>query len=168
MALAQATRLGHYEIISFIGAGGMGEVYKARDLRLQRDVALKVLPASFQHDAERQLRLRREAKAVAALNHPHICTLHDVGHDNDADFLVLEYLEGTTLAARLARGPLPFDEVIGCAIEVAEALAEAHRLGLIHRDLKPSNIMLTAQGAKLLDFGLAKAWARRTGGTAPR
>ena len=159
MALAQATRLGHYEIISFIGAGGMGEVYKARDLRLQRDVALKILPALYRHDAERQLRLRREAKAVAALNHPHICTLHDVGHDNDADFLVLEYLEGTTLAARLSRGPLPDDEVIGCGIEVAEALAEAHRLGLIHRDLKPSNIMLTAQGAKLLDFGLAKAWA---------
>jgi eukaryotic-like serine/threonine-protein kinase len=159
MALAQASRLGHYEIISFIGAGGMGEVYKARDLRLQRDVALKVLPASFRHDAERQLRLRREAKAVAALNHPHICTLHDVGHDNDADFLVLEYLEGTTLAVRLTRGPLPYDEVIGYGIEVAEALAEAHRLGLIHRDLKPSNIMLTAQGAKLLDFGLAKAWA---------
>jgi serine/threonine protein kinase len=158
MALPAGARLGPYEIVSPAGAGGMGEVYKARDTRLDRTVAIKVLPATLAGDPERRARFEREARAVAALSHPHICTLHDIGRDNGVDYLVMEHLEGETLADRLARtkGPLPLDEALRTAIEVSDALDRTHRAGITHRDLKPANIMLTRTGAKLLDFGIAK------------
>jgi Tol biopolymer transport system component/predicted Ser/Thr protein kinase len=159
-SLPAGTRLGRYEITGPLGAGGMGEVYKATDTGLQRTVAIKVLPVSFRDDPEKRKRFEREAHAVAALNHPHICTVHDVGHDGAVDFLVMEYLEGTTLAVRLERGRLPLDQTLTIAIQIAGALDKAHRAGIVHRDLKPSNIMLTKSGAKLLDFGLAKLNAR--------
>ena len=170
MTLSAGVRLGPYEIVAPIGAGGMGEVYRARDTRLDRTVAIKVLPASFSSDAVARERFDREARSIAALNHPHICTLYDVRHevvsgaDSPVDFLVMEYLEGETLAARLARGPLPANLVLRHAIEIAEALDKAHRHGIVHRDLKPGNVMLTKAGAKLLDFGLAKASASGTPG----
>ncbi len=154
--LATGTRLGPYEILEPIGAGGMGEVYKARDTRLDRTVAVKVLPSNLAADTERRQRFEREARAVAALNHPHICTLHDIGRQDGVDFLVMEFLEGETLAARLAGGPLPLDQLLRRGVETADALAQAHRKSVYHRDLKPANIMLTKAGAKLLDFGLAK------------
>jgi Tol biopolymer transport system component/predicted Ser/Thr protein kinase len=150
------TRLGPYEIVARIGAGGMGEVYKATDTRLGRTVAIKVLPAHVAADPALRARLEREAKAISSLNHPHICTLYDVGHQDGTDFLVMEYLEGDTLATRLARGPLPLAQALQTGIEIADALDKAHRKGIVHRDLKPGNIMLTGSGAKLLDFGLAK------------
>ena len=156
MSLAAGTRLGPYEITSPIGAGGMGEVYKARDTRLGRTVAIKVLPQTAAADAERRSRFEREAKTIGALNHPHICTLHDVGDHDGSMFLVMEHVAGETLAARLRKGPLPLEQAIVAATEIADALAAAHRLGVIHRDLKPGNVMLTKAGAKLLDFGLAK------------
>jgi eukaryotic-like serine/threonine-protein kinase len=156
MAIPAGTRLGPYEILSAIGAGGMGEVYKARDTRLERTVAIKVLPAHLADQPEVRERFEREAKTIASLNHPHICTLYDVGHQDGTDFLVMEYLEGETLATRLLKGPLPLDQVSRCAIEIADALDKAHRKGITHRDLKPGNIMLTKNGSKLLDFGLAK------------
>jgi len=156
MTLGRGTRLGPYEILSAIGAGGMGEVYRARDTRLDRTVAIKVLPGHVSGDPALHERFEREARSVAALNHPHICTLHDVGRQDGTDFIVLEYLEGETLAARLAKGPLPLDQVLAIAVQIADALNKAHRAGVIHRDLKPGNIMLTKSGAKLLDFGLAK------------
>ncbi|MDO8681049.1 MAG: protein kinase [Acidobacteriota bacterium] len=165
MTLSAGMRLGPYEIVAPIGAGGMGEVYRARDTRLDRTVAIKVLPANFSSDAVARERFDREARSIAALNHPHICTLYDVRHEvvsgaeSPIDFLVMEYLEGETLAARLARGPLPANLVLRHAIEIAEALDRAHRHGIVHRDLKPGNVMLTKAGAKLLDFGLAKASA---------
>ena len=135
----------------------MGQVYRATDTRLNRTVAIKVLPPTLATDAHSRARFDREAKAIAGLSHPHICTLHDVGHQEDVDFLVMEYLEGETLAARLEKGPLPLDQALNCSIEIADALATAHRHGIIHRDLKPSNVILTkGGGAKLLDFGLAK------------
>jgi serine/threonine protein kinase len=137
----------------------MGEVYKARDSRLDRTVAIKVLPADRAGDPQFRERFEREARAVAALNHPHICTLHDVGRQGDTSFLVMEHLEGETLAARIARGPLPWEQGVRLAVEIASALAAAHRAGIVHRDLKPANVMLTKAGAKLLDFGLAKAGA---------
>jgi serine/threonine protein kinase/Tol biopolymer transport system component len=143
-------------VISAIGAGGMGEVYKARDTRLDRSVAIKVLPAHLSDDPDFRARFDREARVISTLSHPNICTLHDVGSDRDVDFLVMEYLEGETLAERLARGALPIDQVLRYAIEIAAALDRAHRSGIVHRDLKPGNIMLTKTGAKLLDFGLAK------------
>jgi Tol biopolymer transport system component len=155
MILAGA-RLGPYEVVSPLGAGGMGEVYKARDTRLDRTVALKVLSAGVDHDADRQERFRREARAVSRLTHPHICTLYDVGEQNGVAYLVMEYLAGGTLAHRLLRGPLPLEEVLQIGGELADALDAAHREGLTHRDLKPANIMLTPSGAKILDFGLAK------------
>jgi eukaryotic-like serine/threonine-protein kinase len=157
MAQSAGTRLGPYEIVGPLGAGGMGEVYKARDTRLDRTVAIKVLPARFAADPQFRERFDREARAVAALNHPHICTLYDVGHQDGTDFLVMEYLEGETLATRLAHGALPLGQALRFAIEVADALDKAHRSGIFHRDLKPGNIMLLKSGAKLLDFGLAKA-----------
>src|ERR1700680_4271998 len=157
MALAPGTRLGPYEIAAPLGAGGMGEVYRARDTRLERTVAIKILSSHLSDDATLRQRFEREAKAISSLNHPHICVLHDVGHQGDTDFLVMEYLEGETLAARLEKGPLPLDQVLRYAIEIADALDRAHRQGVVHRDLKPGNIMLTKSGAKLLDFGLAKA-----------
>lgn len=156
MGLESGTRLGPYEIVAAIGAGGMGEVYRARDPRLGRDVAIKVLPPDVAADPERRERFEREARAVAALNHPHICTLHDVGHQDGVDFLVMEYVEGETLAARLTKGRLPLDQTLKHAIEIAVALDAAHRHGIVHRDLKPANVMITKGGVKLLDFGLAK------------
>jgi serine/threonine protein kinase/Tol biopolymer transport system component len=149
-------RLGPYEILSSIGAGGMGEVYRAKDTRLNRIVAIKVLPAHLADRAELRERFEREAKAISSLNHPHICTLYDVGHQDGIDYLVMEYVEGETLAARLAKGPMPLEQVLQYAIEIADALDKAHRKGVTHRDLKPGNIMLTKSGSKLLDFGLAK------------
>src|ERR1700730_12467380 len=156
MTILPGRRLGPYEILSNIGAGGMGEVYKARDTRLDRIVAIKVLPGHLADRAELRERFDREAKAIASLNHPHICTLYDTGHQDDTAFLVMEYLEGETLAQRWQKGPLPLDQVLKYAIEIADALDKAHRKGITHRDLKPGNIMLTKSGAKLLDFGLAK------------
>jgi dienelactone hydrolase len=160
MALPPGTKLGPYEILSVAGAGGMGEVYRARDTRLDRIVAIKVLPEALLRDPGRRQRLEREARAVSSLSHPHICTLHDVGHQETShgpvDYLVMEHLEGETLAGRLQRGPLPPDQALRTALEIADALDTAHRQGIIHRDLKPGNIMLTRTGAKLLDFGLAK------------
>src|SRR6202163_3522771 len=156
MAILPGKRLGPYEILSAIGAGGMGEVYKARDTRLDRIVAIKVLPPHLADRAELRERFEREAKTIASLNHPHICTLYDTGHQDDIDFLVMEYLEGETLAQRLVKGSLPLEQVLRYAIEIADALDKAHRKGITHRDLKPGNIMLTKSGTKLLDFGLAK------------
>jgi serine/threonine protein kinase/Tol biopolymer transport system component len=156
MALASGTKLGPYEIQSPLGAGGMGEVYRARDTRLGRDVAIKVLPAHLSSDPDLRQRMEREARAISSLNHPHICTLHDVGSQEGIDFLVMEYLEGETLADRLHRGSPPLDEALKIGIQVAEALDKAHRRGIVHRDLKPANIMLTKNGPKLMDFGLAK------------
>ena len=157
MALSAGTRLGPYEIVAALGAGGMGEVYKARDSRLDRTVAIKVLPAHLSGNPDLKQRFEREAKAISSLNHQNICTLFDVGHQDGTDFLVMEYLEGETLADRLRRGPLPIEQVITVGIEIADALDKAHLQGLVHRDLKPGNIMLTRAGAKLMDFGLAKA-----------
>src|SRR5438034_5985896 len=152
MPLAPGTRLGPYEISSPLGAGGMGEVYRARDTRLERAVAIKILPAELSSSAQLKMRFEREAKTISQLNHPHICTLYDVG-DN---YLVMELLEGETLADKLAKGPLPLDQVLRYGIQIAEALDKAHKAGVIHRDLKPGNVMITKSGAKLLDFGLAK------------
>jgi len=158
MSIAAGTRLGPYEIVSRIGAGGMGEVWRARDTRLERDVAIKVLPASLAHDPQFRLRFEREAKTISQLNHPNICQIHDVGESpqDHTSYLVMELLEGESLADRLTRGVLPFSEVLRYGAQIAEALAAAHRAGITHRDLKPGNIMLTRSGAKLLDFGLAK------------
>jgi eukaryotic-like serine/threonine-protein kinase len=157
MALSPGTRLGPYEIVSALGAGGMGEVYKARDSRLDRTVAIKVLPAALAADAEFRDRFDREARAVSQLDHPHICALYDIGQDQSTAFLVMQYLEGETLESRLKTGALPLDQALKTAVEIASALDSAHRCGIIHRDLKPGNVMLTKGGAKLLDFGLAKA-----------
>src|ERR1700730_3025376 len=156
MTILPGRRLGPYEILSAIGAGGMGEVYKARDTRLDRTVAIKVLPTHLADRAELRERFEREAKTIASLNHPHICTLFDTGDQDEIDFLVMEYIEGETLAQRLVKGALPIQQVLQYAIEIADALDKAHRKGITHRDLKPANIMLTKSGAKLLDFGLAK------------
>ncbi|HJT17792.1 MAG TPA: serine/threonine-protein kinase, partial [Thermoanaerobaculia bacterium] len=153
MTIAPGSRLGPYEILSPIGAGGMGEVWKARDTRLDRSVAVKVLPAGFAQNAQLRLRFEREAKTISQLDHPHICTLFDVGDD----YLVMEFLEGESLADRLTRGPLPLGEVLRLGTQIAQALDRAHRAGIVHRDLKPGNIMLTKSGAKLLDFGLARS-----------
>src|SRR5688572_893620 len=186
MSLAPGTRLGPYEVVSSIGAGGMGQVYKARDTRLNRPVALKVILAAVAADPDMRERFEREARAISALDHPHVCMLYDVcrevpsaGGDEPLSFLVMQYLEGETLADRIARGaklasdpgkppsgsqlsttlsrgPLSFDTAIQYGIEIAQALEAAHRRGIVHRDLKPGNIMLTRSGTKLLDFGLAK------------
>ena len=156
MALQPGARLGPYEIASLLGAGGMGEVYRARDTRLDRTVAIKVLPADLAGRPDLRQRLEREARAISALNHPHICVLHDLGRQDGIDYLVMEYLEGETLADRLKRGALPLEQALRHAIEIAEALDRAHRQGIVHRDLKPGNVMITKSGAKLLDFGLAK------------
>jgi len=134
----------------------MGEVYRAKDTRLDRTVAIKILPAQFSNDPARKQRFEREARAISALNHANICTLHDVGSQGGIDYLVIEYVEGESLAQRLTKGPLPLDQVLKVGREIADALDRAHRAGIIHRDLKPGNIMLTKSGAKLLDFGLAR------------
>jgi len=159
MSLIAGTKLGPYEIQSPVGAGGMGEVYRATDTRLNRTVAIKVLPRHLSDNSEAKLRFDLEARAISALSHPNICTLHDIGHQDGTDFLVMEFLEGETLAARLAKGPLPTELVLKHGIEICEGLERAHRSGVVHRDLKPGNIMLTKAGAKLMDFGLAKAVA---------
>src|SRR5580658_8219458 len=157
MALASGSKLGPYEILSKLGAGGMGEVYRARDTRLDRDVAVKILPSHLSENAEAKQRFDREARTISSLNHSNICTLYDVGHQDGIDFLVMEYLEGETLADRLRKGPLPIEQVFRYGIEICDGLEKAHRSGVVHRDLKPGNIMLTKSGAKLMDFGLAKA-----------
>jgi len=164
MPLSAGTRLGPYEILSALGAGGMGEVYRARDTRLDRTVAIKVLPESFAADPLFRERFDREARAISQLTHPHICTLYDVGEQQGTAYLVMEYLEGETLADRLKTGALPLDDALKNAIQIADALDKAHRAGLVHRDLKPGNVMLTKAGAKLLDFGLAKATAPAVAG----
>jgi eukaryotic-like serine/threonine-protein kinase len=156
MPLATGSRLGPYEIVAPIGAGGMGEVYKATDTRLGRDVAVKVLPAHMASSPELRQRLEREAKTISQLSHSHICTLHDIGHQDGTDYLVMELLDGETLADRLAKGALPMEQALKIGIEIAGALEAAHKSGIVHRDLKPGNIMLTRSGVKLLDFGLAK------------
>ena len=159
MPIQAGSRLGPYELTAPIGAGGMGEVWRGKDTRLDRSVAVKILPAAFAEDEERRQRFEREAKAISSLNHPHICTLFDVGHEGDAHFLVMELLEGEVLADRLQKGPLPLDQVVKLGAQVAEALSAAHKQGIVHRDLKPGNVVLTKTGAKLVDFGLARTGA---------
>src|SRR6059036_3729079 len=149
--------LGPYEVVAPLGEGGMGEVYRAKDTRLGREVAVKVLPQHLSESPEVRARFEREARTVSSLNHPHICTLHDVGQEGTTDYLVMELVEGETLAARLERGALPVSEVLRLGIQIADALDRAHRAGVVHRDLKPGNVMLTKSGAKLMDFGLARA-----------
>jgi eukaryotic-like serine/threonine-protein kinase len=158
MALTPGSVLGRYEVSELLGSGGMGEVYRGVDTRLNRAVAIKVLTPSGASDPLERARFEREAQVISSLNHPHICTLYDVGHQDGVDFLVMECLEGETLEHRLRRGPMSIDDALRCAIDVADALDQAHRNGVIHRDLKPGNIMLTKSGAKLLDFGLAQPW----------
>ena len=153
MALTSGTKLGPYEIQSPLGAGGMGEVYRARDTRLGRDVAIKVLPSHLSSDPDLKARFEREAKAISALSHPHICHLYDIGVQDGTDYLVMELLDGETLADRLKKGPVPLKQALQYGIEIAEALEKAHSNGIVHRDLKPGNDMLTKSGAKLLDFG---------------
>src|ERR1700683_2041912 len=156
MALTAGTRLGPYEIQSPLGAGGMGEVYRARDTRLERTVAIKVLNAQLVASTELRARFEREARVISQLQHPHICVLHDVGNEGPIDYLVMEFLQGESLAERLRKGPLAPEPVLTIAIEIADALEKAHRAGVVHRDLNPASVMLTKSGAKLLDFGLAK------------
>ncbi len=157
MGLTSGTKLGPYEIVSPLGAGGMGEVYRARDTRLERDVAVKVLPANLSSDPSLQQRLEREAKAVSKLSHPHICTLHDIGHQDGVDFLVMELVEGETLEQRLIKGPLPPEQTLRFAAQIADALAKAHKLGITHRDLKPSNVMLTKTGRQADGFWVGES-----------
>ncbi len=159
MSLTAGTRLGPYEILAPIGVGGMGEVYRARDTRLERTVAVKVLSQELSSSEEMRQRFEREAKAISRLSHPHICALYDVGREGETEFLVMEYLEGETLAARLRKGPLPLEQTLQLGFEITQALDAAHRQGIIHRDLKPLNVMLTKSGVKLLDFGLARVIA---------
>ena len=166
MSLTTGTKLGPYEITGAVGAGGMGEVYRARDTRLGRDVAIKVLPEAFAKDAVLKERFEREAKTISSLNHPNICTLYDVGHQNGTDFLVMELLEGESLSQRLVKGALTVAETLRIGMEMADALERAHRQGIVHRDLKPGNIVLTKSGAKLLDFGLAKPQGLAVAGSA--
>jgi serine/threonine protein kinase len=164
LPLSSGTSLGPYQITEPLGAGGMGEVYRARDTRLDRSVAIKVLPGHLAANPELRQRFEREARAVSSLNHPHICTLYDIGNQDGLDYLVMELIEGESLADRVAKGPLPADQMLRYATQIANALDKAHRAGIVHRDLKPGNIMITKSGAKLLDFGLAKV---RAGGAAP-
>jgi eukaryotic-like serine/threonine-protein kinase len=159
MALVSGARLGPYEVVALLGAGGMGEVYKARDMRLERAVAIKVLPQRLSASPETRQRFEREARTISQLSHPHICALYDVGREGETEYLVMEYLEGETLAERLAKGQLPLEQTLRYGQEIADALDKAHRQGIVHRDLKPGNVMLTKSGVKLLDFGLAKAIA---------
>jgi len=163
MTVASGTRLGPYEITAPLGSGGMGEVYRAKDMRLERMVAVKILPAHLSSDPIRKQRFEREAKSISGLNHPHICVLYDVGHQDGVDFLVMECVEGETLAKRLEKGPLPVEQIVKYGAQIADALDAAHRSGIVHRDLKPGNIMLTSTGAKLLDFGLARPTAPQVG-----
>ena len=162
MPLNPGRQLGPYEILSPIGAGGMGEVYKATDTRLDRTVAIKVLPEHVASDPDLKQRFEREAKTISSLNHPHICTLYDIGEHEGTYFLVMEYLEGETLAARIARGPLPLADAVQHMLVLLGALQVLHGLGLVHRDLKPANVFLTPHALKLLDFGLARPVTRTT------
>src|SRR5579864_913125 len=155
--LAAGTRLGPYEIIAPIGQGGMGEVYRARDTRLDRLVAVKTVRSDLAQSQEARERFEREARTISRLSHRHICALYDVGHAEGIEYLVMELLEGETLAKMIAKGPLPIAKALGLGVEIAGALSAAHRQGIVHRDLKPSNLMVTKDGVKLLDFGLAKA-----------
>src|SRR5205807_4094467 len=157
MALTSGIRLGPYEILAPLGAGGMGEVYRARDTRLDRTVAIKILPSHLSENPILRQRFEREAKAISSLNHQHICVLYDIGNQDGIQFLVMECVEGETLAKRLEKGPLPLEQMLKYGTQIADALDKAHRTGVVHRDLKPGNVMLTGSGAKLLDFGLAKA-----------
>jgi len=166
-SLTRGMRLGVFDIENIVGAGGMGEVYRARDTRLDRHVAIKVLSPDAASDPRGRARFAHEARAIARLSHPRICALHEMGHHDGVDFLVMEYLEGETLGARLRKGPMPLTQAIRTAVEIAEALAAAHAQGIVHRDLKPSNVMLTAGGAKLLDFGLARLRAPAVQGLSP-
>ena len=173
MPLSPGARLGPYEIVTLLGSGGMGEVYRARDTRLDRTVAIKVLPEALAADPQFRTRFDREARTISQLDHPHICALHDVGEQDGVAYLVMQYLEGETLAARLERtttghppgSGLAFDRALTIAIEIVSALDKAHRAGVIHRDLKPGNVMLTGTGAKLLDFGIAKSQAPAVAGS---
>ena len=164
MALASGTKLGPYEILNPLGAGGMGEVYRAKDTRLDRTVAIKVLPSHLSSDPELKQRMEREAKAISALQHPNICTLYDIGTQDGTDFLVMEYLEGQTLAERLEKGPLPVEQVLKIGTEIAQALDKAHQQGIIHRDLKPANIMLTKSRRKADGLWSGKAQNLHRGG----
>ena len=166
-SLARGMRLGVFDVESFVGAGGMGEVYRAHDTRLDRHVAIKVLSPDAATDPRGRARFAYEARAIARLSHPRICALHEMGHQDGVDFLVMEYLEGETLAARLRKGPMPLTQALRTAVEIAQALAAAHAQGIVHRDLKPSNVMLTSGGAKLLDFGLARLRAPAGSATSP-
>jgi serine/threonine protein kinase len=166
MSLTAGTKLGPYEVIAPLGAGGMGEVYRARDTRLDRTVAIKILPLHLSDNPEAKQRFEREARTISSLNHPHICVLHDVGSQNGTDYLVMEYVQGETLEARLQKGPMPLKQALDCGMQICDALEKAHRAGIVHRDLKPGNIMLAASGAKLLDFGLAKPAAGLLGAQA--
>ena len=161
MALTNGTKLGPYQIDAPIGAGGMGEVYRARDTRLRRIVALKILP-TLSASSDLRERFVREARAISALTHPNICALYDIGHENGTDYIVMQYLEGKTLAERIAHGPLPLSETLRYGIEIAEALQHAHRGDVVHRDLKPGNVVITHGGAKLVDFGLAQILQNNT------
>src|SRR5271169_7077089 len=156
MGITSGAKLGPYEIVSPLGAGGMGEVYRARDTRLDRTVAIKILPGHLSSNPEAKQRFEREARTISSLNHPNICVLHDVGSQDGTSYLVMEYVDGETLDSRLQKGPLPLKQALECGVQICDALEKAHRAGIVHRDLKPGNIMLTASGAKLLDFGLAK------------
>src|SRR5215467_10737934 len=159
MALAIGTQLGSHEITALLGFGGMGHVYRARDLKLKREVAIKILPEEFAQDPDRISRFQREAEVLASLSHPNIAGIHDLAEANGSRYLVLELVEGETLADRIARGPLPVEEALPIAIQICEALETAHDKGIIHRDLKPANVKLTPDGkVKVLDFGLAKAF----------
>src|SRR2546422_3661765 len=155
--------ISHYRVVEKLGGGGMGVVYKAEDTRLRRFVALKFLPDEVARDPQALARFQREAKAISSLNHPHICVLYDVGQQDGMDYLVMECVEGETLAKRLEKGPLPLDQALKYGAQIADALDKAHGKGVVHRDLKPGNIMLTPSGAKLLDFGLARIAAPLTG-----
>src|SRR5271155_4909316 len=156
MPLSAGDKLGPYEILDALGSGGMGEVYRARDSRLGRIVAIKVLPERLSQNVELRQRLEQEARTVSRLSHPNICTLHDIGHHEGTDFLVLEFVEGQTLRQLLAGGIPAMRDVISIAVQIAEGLAKAHELGVIHRDLKPENIIVSPEAVKILDFGLAK------------
>src|SRR6516164_1542114 len=165
MALTIGTQLGSHEITALLGKGGMGEVYRARDLKLKREVAIKILPDEFASDSDRVTRFQREAEVLASLNHPNIAAIHELEETNGTRYLVLELVEGETLADRIARGPIPAEEALAIAKQICEALEAAHERGIIHRDLKPANIKLTKDGAvKVLDFGLARM--RETEGVA--
>ena len=156
MSLPPGTGLGPYEILSPLGAGGMGEVYRAKDSRLGRTVAIKVLPSHLSSNPDVRQRFEREARAVSSLNHPHICTLYDIGHQDGIDYLIMEYIEGETLSSRLQKGPLATAEVLLYSIQITNALDKAHKQGIVHRDLKPGNIMLTKSGVKLAGFWSGK------------